>query len=166
VSPSQINLQIPFEVPAGPGTLEVYRGSGKLLALELDFVEIAPAIFMTDQMGMGIAVTLHRDGTLVSDESPAKGGETISVICTGLGPVIPALSSGVAAPDPPPSTAAVPEVTIGGVRAAVRSSGLAAGYAGAYRVEVDIPDGAPKGGVQLLLSISGIAANPVLLPVN
>jgi uncharacterized protein (TIGR03437 family) len=122
VSPSQINLQIPFEVPAGPGTLEVYRGSGKLLPLDLDFVELAPAIFTTDQMGMGTAVALHRDGTLVSDESPAKGGETISVICTGLGPVIPALSSGVAAPDPPPSTAAVPEVTIGCVRAALRFS--------------------------------------------
>ena len=166
VSPSQINLQMPFEVPAGPNTLEVYRGSGKLLALDLDVVEFAPAIFTTSQMGMGAAVALHRDDTLVSDESPAKVGETISVICTGLGPVIPAVSSGVAAPDPPPSTVAVPEVTIGGMRAAVRSSGLVAGSAGAYRVEVDIPDGAPKGGVQLLLSISGIAANPVLLPVN
>jgi len=36
--------------------------------------------------------------------------------------------------------------------AAVRSSGLAAGYAGAYRVQVDIPDGAKEGGVQRLLS--------------
>jgi uncharacterized protein (TIGR03437 family) len=42
------------------------------------------------------------------------------------------------------------------MRAAVRSSGLAAGYAGAYRVQVDIPDGAKKGDVQLLLSNNGI----------
>jgi uncharacterized protein (TIGR03437 family) len=166
VSPSQINLQIPFELPAGHGTLEVDRGAGRLLALDLDFSEFAPAIFTTNQMGTGAAVGLHRDATLVSDESPAKLGETISGICTGLGRVNPAVPSGTAALDPPPTTVAIPEVTIAGLPTVVRFSGLAAGYAGVYRVDIDIPDGAPKGGVPLRLSIGGIAANPVSLPVN
>jgi|SRR5690349_15684751 uncharacterized protein (TIGR03437 family) len=166
VSPSQINLQIPFDVPAGRGSLEVRRGSGLLFALNLDFLESLPAIFTANQTGTGTAVALHWDGTFVSEQSPAKVGETVSIICTGLGRVAPALPSGLAAPDPPPTTIESPQVRVGGVFADVRFSGLVPGYAGVYRVEIGIPDAAPKGIVPLLLSIRGTAANPVTLPVN
>src|SRR5262249_48800317 len=77
VSPSQINLQIPFDVPAGRGSLEVHRGSGILFAVSLDFFESRPSIFTANQTGTGTALALHWDGTFVSEQSPAKVGETV-----------------------------------------------------------------------------------------
>jgi uncharacterized protein (TIGR03437 family) len=47
----------------------------------------------------------------------------------------------------------------------VTFSGLAAGYAGVYRVDIMIP-GAPKGTTPLQLSIGGAVANDVTIPVN
>jgi uncharacterized protein (TIGR03437 family) len=54
---------------------------------------------------------------------------------------------------------AIPEVTIGGVSSAVRFSGLGPGYAGVYRVDIDIPDAAWDGNLPLLLSTGGTVAN-------
>jgi uncharacterized protein (TIGR03437 family) len=138
-----------------------------LFSLAIELTEFAPAIFTTNQAGTGAAVALHGDGTLVGDQSPANAGETISILCTGLGRLSQPVPSGVAPPDPAPSTLATPQVTIGGVPAAVTFSGLAAGYVGVYRVDIIIPDAAPKGNASLLLlSVSGSAANPLTIPVD
>jgi uncharacterized protein (TIGR03437 family) len=88
----------------------------------------------------------------VSEQSPAKAGETISIICTGLGRVVPAVSSDLAAPAPPSTSIAWPQVSIGGISADVRFSALVPGFGGVYRVEIRIPNAAPKGVVPLLLS--------------
>jgi uncharacterized protein (TIGR03437 family) len=163
VSPSQLNLQIPFDIPSGQGALQVDRGFGQLFITTLNLVEFAPAIFTTNQTGTGTAVALHADGTLVADQSPANVGETISILCTGLGPLSQPVSSGAGAPDPAPSTLATPQVSVGGAPAVVRFSGLVVGYAGVYRVDIVVPAAVPRGTAPLFLSIGGVAANAVSL---
>ena len=163
VSPSQLNLQIPFDIPSGQGTLQVDRGFGQLFITTLNLVEFAPAIFTTNQTGTGTAVALHADGTLVTNQSPANVGETISIRCTGLGRLSQPVSSGAGAPDPAPSTLATPQVSVGGAPAVVRFSGLVVGYAGVYRVDIVVPAAAPKGTAPLFLSIGGVEANAVSL---
>src|ERR1041385_5160904 len=75
----------------------------------------------------------QRNGTLFTGHSPVTTGETVSVICTGRGRVTPAISRGLAAPDPPPSTVGIPEVTIGACRQRKDFSGLVPGYDGVSR---------------------------------
>jgi len=104
-----VNLQITFGLSVDHETLEVDRGSGQLFILNLNLAEFAPAIFTTNQAGRGFAVALHRDGTLVGDQSAVTVGETISVLCTGLSRVSQPVASGVAAPDPAPSALATPQ---------------------------------------------------------
>jgi uncharacterized protein (TIGR03437 family) len=166
VSPSQVNLQIPFGLSAGHGTLEVDRGSGRLFSLAIELTEFAPAIFTSNQTGTGAAVALHANSTFVNDRAPASVAEAISILCSGLGLLTQPVPSGVGAPDPPPSTLTTPQVSVGGVPAMVTFSGLAAGYAGVYRVDIIIPDATSKGATPLQLSIGDAVANDVTIPVN
>jgi uncharacterized protein (TIGR03437 family) len=158
-----LNLQIPFDLPSGQGALQVDRGFGELFITNLNLVEFAPAIFTTNRVGTGTAVALHADGKLVTGQSPANVGETISILCTGLGRLSQPISSGIGAPDPAPSTLSTPQVNVGGTPAVVTFSGLVVGYAGVYRVDIVVPAAMPKGTAPLFLSIGGIAANAVSL---
>ena len=75
-------------------------------------------------------------------------------------------ASGDPAPDASSTTLMTPVVTIGGVQTAVQFSGLAPGYPGLYQINVTIPADASPGVQPLAVSINGVAANPVQLPIQ
>ena len=73
--------------------------------------------------------------------------------------------------DPAPSatlarTLATPSVTIGGRPAAVSFSGLAPGFPGLNQVNFVVPADTPPGMQQVVVSIGGVDAPPVSLPVQ
>ena len=49
-------------------------------------------------------VVTHADGSLVTASRPAKAGETLVLYAVGLGPTVPMIKSGEAAPIPAPSS--------------------------------------------------------------
>jgi uncharacterized protein (TIGR03437 family) len=57
-------------------------------------------------------------------------------------------------------------VTIGNVPATVQFCGLAPGYAGLYQLNITIPADAPPGVQPVAISVNGVAANQVLLPIQ
>lgn len=94
----------------------------------------------------GFAWAVHEDRSLVTRESPAKRGEVVKVYASGLGQVDPPVPDEQPAPLSPPSrTVAVFQAKVGGVAADVLFSGLAAGLAGVYEVQIRIPSSAPPG---------------------
>ena len=104
VSPSQINLQIPFNTPVGRDALAVAGRLGFLNPLpttifaEIQVVPAAPAIFTVNMQGTGAGAIEHGlTYQLVTDMSPAVAGEIITIYCTGLGAVNPPVASGAAA---------------------------------------------------------------------
>lgn len=162
--PEQINAQVPFEVSTGTVSMEVHRDGTAAIPQLVNVADVSPGIFV---LNGGAAAILHA-GTfqLVTDSNPVSRGESISIYSTGLGQLQPAIDSGASAPSPPPETVARPEVVIAGIRANVSYSGAAAGYAGLYQVNAEVPVATPPGAQGLQLIINGVPSNTVKIAVQ
>ena len=102
VSPEQINAQVPFDVTGYSASVEVEKatptGSVVSAAVGAGLADGAPGILTVDGSGGGAGVVYHADGTLVSPGNPAKPGETLTVLATGLGRIDdPTITNGVPA---------------------------------------------------------------------
>jgi len=86
---------------------------------------------------------------------PAKVGDAIIILGTGLGAVTPAIADGAAPTDTLRNTNTLPAVVIGGVGATVIFSGLSPQFVGVNQVNVIVPD-IPPGVVPLQFNICGI----------
>jgi uncharacterized protein (TIGR03437 family) len=121
--------------------------------------EGAPAsvleLFRSVWVSLAKAAAVHEDFTaLVTRENPARAGEMLHLYMTGLGPVVPAVKTGEAAPANPPSAAVTPLVCdLDGIPADVLFAGLAPGFVGYYQVSLRLPIHLP-GGVDMTLSCS------------
>lgn len=167
VSPTQINAQVPFDVPTGTVTVQAKRGSEVSVAQEVEVVAVSPGIFTVNQQGTGAGAILHAaDFQLVSDSAPARPGEFLSIFCTGLGALQSPLPSGDIPPSPPPETVTLPQVNIAEIPALVTFSGLAPGFVGLYQVNVQVPAGVPSGTQHLQLIIQGVPSNTVTIAVQ
>jgi uncharacterized protein (TIGR03437 family) len=92
---------------------------------------------------------------------PASIGDVLQIYCTGLGRVVadppgPALVTGKTAPANGSvlyRSAAMPQVSIGGVPATVLFAGLAPGFAGLYQVDVVVPNVDPGDDVAVTITM-------------
>jgi hypothetical protein len=106
-----------------------------------------PAIFTTNQQGTGQGAIVNGVTNVLADSNhPVHSGDFVSIYCTGLGAVSPAVAEGQLAPTTvlTPTVAPV-TVTIGGNNAMVNFAGLAPGFAGLNQVNAVVPDDAPTG---------------------
>jgi uncharacterized protein (TIGR03437 family) len=146
VSPQQILLQVPFELPVNSGAVEVYvedysvfEGGRRTVAL----VNHAPE-FLRD----GALTAAHQDfGALVTRLNPARAGEIVHLYAVGLGAVVPAVQTGVITPAAPLArvqdrfVCSTPEAT----EVQVLFAGLAPVLIGIYQVDLRLPAVVPLG---------------------
>lgn len=133
----------------------------------------SPALFTTSQDGSGQGVILNSDSGVLAaplgtsaGSRPAKRGETVSVFCTGLGPVMNQPSTGSAA-GAGSNTVAMPTANIGGAAATVSSAKLLPGLAGVYQVQIVVPSTAAVGGaVPIFLTIGGATSDQVTIAIE
>lgn len=101
-SPDLINAQLPFDLPIGKLELKISRVGQQELAGEFETVRNAPGLFSvpgTESEGTPpLARALKADGTAISDSNPARAGDTITLLGTGLGPFRVNLPMGFAIP--------------------------------------------------------------------
>jgi uncharacterized protein (TIGR03437 family) len=190
VSPTQINAQLLSTLGEGDYTLTVHTTGHQDVTGKFTVKRNAPGVFynvMKD--GMPLVAALHEDGTPVTENSPARKGETITFYGTGLGAytqpwidgfILPSemvftLADPVkvlaTTPAPPPAVgqdagqdapAPVPPV----VRDPVFAGG-AAGMVGTSVVKMKIDNDLPSGNVlELYISVNGRESNRVQLPVQ
>jgi uncharacterized protein (TIGR03437 family) len=168
VSPTQLNVQIPYEVAPGSANLRVNNNGES--AFDMIAVGAAgPAIFTTNAGGTGQGSILDLSNQLVDASNPATPGTTyLQIYCIGLGAVSNQPADGGAAPSNPlASTSAEAQVTIGDVPATAIFTGLAPGYEGLYQVDVQVPATVtPNATVPLTLSIGGVTSNTVTIAVG
>jgi uncharacterized protein (TIGR03437 family) len=170
VSPSQVNLQIPWEL-AGQAQASVIATVGGVASSQqtVSLVPFAPAIFAINQAGSGQgAILISGTSQLAAPGTPVTRGSTISIFVTGLGAVTNQPASGAAAQAVPLSlTRTMPTVTIGGVVAGLSYSGLAPGFVGLYQVNAQVPAGAPVGDtVPVVISVGNATSNTVTIAVQ
>jgi uncharacterized protein (TIGR03437 family) len=167
VSPGQINAQAPASPGSASSQLLVRNGTGVSPAITMNPQNAAPGIFSLNSSGSGPGAITHADtGLLVSDTLPAMPGEFVSVFATGLGTVLPAVASGVAAPGSPvSSTVLAVSATVAGIPSPVDFAGLAPGFAGLYQVNLQVPSVA-AGTAEVRLSVDGVSSNTVTMEIG
>ncbi len=164
VSRGQINAQLPFDV-LGAATLRVSTPNGGSQTV-LTVLDTAPAILTLNYPNGAFPAVLHQDGTLVTDFSPARSGEALSVYLTGLGAVEGNIAAGVAAPTTSLLRAKGPvEVQLGTARFEPLFAGLAPGFVGLYQVNLVVPRLNPTA-YSLRIVVRGTTSNPVIVTVR
>jgi uncharacterized protein (TIGR03437 family) len=177
VSPQQINFQIPWEAQGQtPASLTVTSGEVTSNPTTVGLTSFRPGLFAINQQGTGqgailiapTAIIAAPVGTVAGSRPVNRGVESISIFCTGLGPVTNPPPSGAAAPvSPTSSTTTLPTVTIGNVQVTASFSGLASGFVGLYQVNALVPANAPTGNaVPVVLTIGGVTSNTVTIAVQ
>ena len=146
VSPSQINVQIPWEVAVGTVDLVVITNGTALTPLKLAIGTVSPGVFSL-QWGIGQAIAINPDGSLAAPEGSvpgvrthaARAGDCLMVFATGLGAVTPSVADGVAAGNLIRNAKVAPMVLIGGVPAQVLFAGMSPVFVGVNQLNVLVP---------------------------
>jgi uncharacterized protein (TIGR03437 family) len=163
VSANQINVQVPYEVPAGSATVAVRSGGLSSAPFTIAVLHAAPGLFFNSQ---GQAAAINDGGSANSEASPASVGSVVSVYLTGIGPLSASVDDGTAPASGETITATSPvTATIGGLPAEVQFAGLAPLYPGTAQVNLKIPVGA-SGTSALVISIDGHTSNTVQLVIS
>jgi uncharacterized protein (TIGR03437 family) len=177
--PSQINLQIPWELAGQSQASLTATVDGVTSApVTVPLAAFAPGIFTIGSAGQG-AILIASSGEVVAPVGsipgraarPAKRGEFITIFGTGFGTVTNQPASGVKASGTPLSvTTTTPTVTIGGMPATATDgffSGLAPGFIGLYQINVPVPLNSPTGdAVPLAVNFGGAMSNTVTIAVQ
>ena len=158
VSPTQLNIQIPYEVPAGAAATLRVNNNGESAFDTFNVSAIAPAIFTFD------------NGAPVPFTTAAQGRE-ITLYVTGAGPVSPAVATGAApAANTPiaslPAPVGNPGVTVGGVTATINFIGIPTWSVGVVQINYTIPANAPLGAQPVMVSIGGVQSVATTLTVT
>ena len=163
VSARQINAQLPWSAlkagqTAGLASVQVTANGLAGLPRTVRIRDFAPGIF-TLQAGTGPAVAMNLDGTLAQprhsvpgiNSRPARAGEVLVILATGLGPAAQSIQAGEAAGDEIIRTEATPDVLIGGLKAQIVFSGLSPEFVGVNQLNVITPN--VDGGQEVSLQI-------------
>jgi uncharacterized protein (TIGR03437 family) len=164
--PDYILAQVPGGLAAGNHPLVVRTRNGASAPQQVPVASIAPALFF-DSAG-AIAFHLEPDTTLVRADSPARPGEVIAFLATGLGPTRPALRTGEVPFDEAPLVAANISASVGGRPAIVVGAQMVPETVGLYVVGVLIPLDA-NGSLPVTIGVAGqpaVQSNAVVLPVR
>lgn len=160
VSPTQFDIQVPYETGSGPAVIAINNG-GKVASFVIAVDATAPGLwphFLNNATG-ALATT-------------AKVGDVLITFMTGDGDITPSLANGAV---PPASTAVknLPQprmpvtITVGGVPATVLFSGITSAAPGVNQIDFTVPSGV-KTGVPLpvVVTVGSVSATALTLTVQ
>jgi uncharacterized protein (TIGR03437 family) len=141
VSPAQINFLLPYDLEAPEIDIAVERDNLRGPKVRIRLAGTAPAVFRKDEQSV---IAAHLDGSLVTHESPARGGEVVVLFATGLGRTNPEQLSGRLAPGAAGlASGAQFSVRLDGAAvppARILYAGVAPGFVGLYQINLQLPD--------------------------
>lgn len=135
VSPTQLNVQAPFDTTTGTVNVQVIRDGAASAPFQANLAASAPGFFTYPAAGKQYLSAIHVNGTVigsVAGTQPAKPGEVVELYATGLG-----ISAAGLIPNSPTTLNPLPVVSIGGVNAAVSYAGVVS--PGLFQINATIP---------------------------
>ncbi len=168
VSPTQINLQLPDDLPLGAQTLTVSSTGLPDVQANFTVVRDAPGLFPLIAGTQSFAIALHEDGSSVTTASPAVVGELLTIYGTGFGPANNPRPEGFPVPAQPPYLILdTPSVQVGGATFAAVNAFAVPGQIGIDAVQLRLDSTAPSStNAPLYVIINGQTSNTVLLPIQ
>ncbi len=170
VSANQINAQLPAGLAAGKYPLvvrSITKKAASITTVSATVAKYAPAVFVSGTQ----AAIVHKDGSYVTKEHPAKRDEDLVLFATGLGPTHGAIvASGVPAPASPLAFTDPVQVFFGDPRYSqagiiVQFSGLVPGFVGLNQINLRVPGDHLKGSaLPITIKIGGVSS-PTTGPV-
>jgi uncharacterized protein (TIGR03437 family) len=171
ISPGQVDVQVPSNVPAGsqPVVVTTAGGAGRSVDVTVNALEpglLSPANFKIG--GVQYATALFPDGGFVLPEGaiagvtsrPAKAGDTIILYGVGFGPVTPTIPAGQIVQGQNKLVSSF-QITIGGMSATVNYEGLTPNNIGLYQFNVVVP-AAASGAAPLTFTLNGTSGTQTL----
>ena len=159
ISPNQVNIQIPYEVPVGAAQLQLsnaYLGvSDPNVTLNFTVQATAPGIFSYSATGSGAASPIG--GVSASVGSP------VSIYITGAGALNPAVADGEAAAAVP--VAAV-SLTVAGLPATISSMTEPDWAPGVVEITFTIPNGVGTGPQAVQVTIGSTKSRPANITID
>jgi uncharacterized protein (TIGR03437 family) len=163
VSSTQLNVQLPWNLPAGANNVTV-SGGGATAAATFNVVPAAPGIFM---FGTNRAVAQNQDGTLNDVGNPAKAGTYVTVYLTGIGPLDNPVGLGDATPLQPLSRATTAAgATVGGMSAQIYFIGMTPLSVGLAQADIQIPPTLAPGTYPIQVEMGTFLSNAPLITTN
>ena len=172
-SAGQIDAIVPYDIAPNSMQQVIVQNGAAVSEPQMVAVGAAqPGVFTQNQSGSGPGSILGQKAggvaALNTAANPASAGDYLLIYCTGLGTVSPGVPAGAAAPYSALSyTDNTVTVTVGGIDAPVKFSGLAPGYAGLYQVNAVVPSGLAAGpGVPVVVTVAGASSAPVTVAIK
>jgi minor extracellular serine protease Vpr len=165
VSPTQLNVQVPWELANYPSaTVKVIINYTYSATYTLNLATYAPGFF-TNPSGSTNAAAEDLTYTVITASHPVARGTTVTLYMNGLGPVNNQPADGWPAGNTS-TTTTTPTITIGGQPATVTFSGLAPTFADLYQVNATVPTNISAGPQPVTCTIGGVSCQTVNLYVN
>jgi len=162
VSPTQVNVQVPWELQGQSSVQVKVTLDGDLLGnvYTLQLAKAAPAFFTYNNIAIG---TDTKTFGLLTASNPAVRGSTIVLYANGLGAVNNQPASGDPAGASSLSTlVTLPTVTIGGANAQVAYAGLVPSLPGLYQLNLVVPTSISAGTQNIVVTAGGQTSTSTL----
>jgi len=160
ISPNQVNMQIPYEVPVGAAQLQLSDAQlNTYVTLNFTVQATAPGIFSYSASGSGAASPIGG--------ASATAGQSVSIYITGAGNLTPAVGDGEA---PAAGTTAAPveavSVTVNGVPATTSLISEPSWAAGIVQITFTIPNGVGKGLQPVVVTVGSTKSLPANINIQ
>jgi uncharacterized protein (TIGR03437 family) len=170
VAPGQINFLVPDGTANGHAFVRVTRAGKTSLTGGLRIARVSPGLFSANADGRGV-------GAIVALHVASNGAQTSEIVytCSASGCTATPISLGDASSrlilmlygTGIRGFASTPSVTIGGAASQVLGAAAQSEYPGLDQVNVQVPRSlAGRGDVEIVVTVDGIAANPVRVTIR
>jgi uncharacterized protein (TIGR03437 family) len=150
ISPGQVNVVVPSDVPTGLEQLTVTTAAGTSSDYEITVNSLEPGLLAPAAFNIGgtqyvaaffpdNSAALPTGAIAGLPSHPAKPGDVVTLYGIGFGPVIPNIPAGQIV-DASNKLASSFAVSIGGKPASVQYAGLAPNYTGLYQINLVVPN--------------------------
>jgi uncharacterized protein (TIGR03437 family) len=167
-SASQLNIQVPWEVSTGAGSVIVKHDNLTSKPFKVTVSEYSPALASADGSGSGIGIFYTANSKLITTTNPANAGDTLVTYAVGLGATNPAIATGETTPNPPPLyvTLVAPAITVGGKSATIFFSGLAPGVLATDQLNFSLATDTTVGTDTVTLTAGSSSSSAITIPIG